>query len=300
MNGLEFRRWQKEVKESREGKPDISVMCPSCGRGLPISQKSHQCSTSDLDSVSNMLQSIPDILKPKLAHSLLKELQEEQGGTIYLPPTSGGKAVQVLVGHQASTSEMLPLTHQEVIQMASRSHLSGEQQSSIMTDLRTKWGRKVVEPGLQEMMPQHNKQFAPFFKVEAKQFKASDGQIMPKNLFYCHDPVSLVEKVIQLRGIQEETENLVQGDTGQGWLKIGINVIQKKYLEKEQGVRVAAAGTEFLKEDSEEAGPSNKIIRRTREQGVGGGGQFHAGSRLIPFFCWMEHSDWIRGSLIGG
>ena len=88
MNGLELRRWQKQAKEEREGKDEIGMMCPKCGKGLPISQKSHQCSSSDMDTIANMLQSIPHSLKPKLAHSLLKELQGDQGGSLHLPPAT--------------------------------------------------------------------------------------------------------------------------------------------------------------------------------------------------------------------
>ena len=273
MNGLEFKLWQKEIKKGREGKPDIQMMCQSCGKGLPITQKSHTCSSSDLETVSNMLQSIPNSLKPKITYSLLQELQKEQEGALHLPPASGGKSVVVQVGQQPTTPGMSSLTHKEVVQMATRSHLTGEQQSSLVADLRSKWGRKVVEPGLQKMMPKHNKQFSPFFKVEEIEFKGSDDIIISKHLFFCHDVVGLVDKVKELRGIVEETVNLVQGDTGQGYLKIGINVILKKDLEKEQGVRVPAAGTEFCREECNETGPSSKI-RRTREQGVGGGKQF--------------------------
>ena len=75
-------------------------MCPKCGKGLPISQISHHCSSSDLAAVAKMLESIPEAIKPKLAHSLLKELQEEPGGSLSLPPATGGKVVQVQMGHQ--------------------------------------------------------------------------------------------------------------------------------------------------------------------------------------------------------
>ena len=132
------------------------------------------------------------------------------------------------------------------MQIATRSHLTGEQQDSFVADLRSKWGRKVVEPGLQKMMPIHNKKFS----------KGLKDDIIPKHLFFCHDIVSLVDKVKDLRGIEEETVNLVQGDTGQGYLKIGINVILKQDLEKEEGVRVPAAGTELCREECKETGPS--------------------------------------------
>ena len=54
----------------------------------------------------------------------------------------------------------------------------------------------------------------------------------PKHLYFCHNLVGLVAKVTELRSIKEETINLVQGDSGQGWLKICISVVVKKDLEK--------------------------------------------------------------------
>ena len=181
--------------------------------------------------------------------------------------------MKVELGSQTTPPEMPPMTHKEFTQMTSRNHLSGEQASSLAADMRSKWGRKVVESGLQKALPQHNRELNAFFTEEEKEFTDSGGNITPKTLYFCHDPAGLVAKVKELRGIQGETENLVQGDTGQGWLKIGLSVIKKEDLEKDQGVRVSAAGTEYL-ETGDEAGPSKKATRRTRQQGIGGGSQF--------------------------
>ena len=54
----------------------------------------------------------------------------------------------------------------------------------------------------------------------------------PKHLYFCHNLVGLAAKVTELRSIKEETINLVQGHSGQGWLKICISVVVKKDLEK--------------------------------------------------------------------
>ena len=82
--------------------------------------------------------------------------------------------MQVVVGRQPVIPDLSPLTHQKAIQMASKNHLSGEQKSFTMADLRIKWGRKVGKPGLQEKMPKHNMQFSPYFTVEEKKFLDSD------------------------------------------------------------------------------------------------------------------------------
>ena len=75
LNGGAFKAWQVQTREQREGKPAIRRMCHQSGKGIPVNQKSHSCNSSDKAIVANMLQSISTSLKPKLAHSLLKELQ---------------------------------------------------------------------------------------------------------------------------------------------------------------------------------------------------------------------------------
>ena len=71
LNGLSFRRWQQEIRNRKQSKPPILCMCQNCGKGLPDTQVSHTCSSSDLQTVRNMMVSIPEQLKAKLAHSLL-------------------------------------------------------------------------------------------------------------------------------------------------------------------------------------------------------------------------------------
>ena len=90
--------------------------------------------------------------------------------SVHLPQARGGKALEVHLGPQATKPQVTPLTHKEVVQMSSKSHLTGEQQSSIVPDLTRKWGRKVVQPGLQASMLKHNAQFSPYFTVEEKLF----------------------------------------------------------------------------------------------------------------------------------
>ena len=168
--------------------------------------------------------------------------------SVPLPQARGGKALEVHLGPQATKPQVTPLTHKEVVQMSSKSHLTGEQQSSIVPDLTRKWGRKVVQPGLQGSMPKHNAQFSPYFTVEEKLFLDSADKVTAKHLYFCHNLVGLVAKVTELRNIKEETINLVQGDSGQGWLKICISVVVKKDLEKGPGVRIPGAGVEFQTE----------------------------------------------------
>jgi hypothetical protein len=104
LSGPKFLLWQKEMRELKDGRPAISRMCHSCGKGVPNTQKSHTCSASDVTIIRNMMQSIPMYLKGKLAHSLLQEQQEVQkgGAIVGLPPASGGRNLSVSPASQSA------------------------------------------------------------------------------------------------------------------------------------------------------------------------------------------------------
>ena len=90
------------------------------------------------------------------------------------------------------------------MQISSRHHLSGEQQTGIMSDLRAKWGRQVVTPNLKEVKAEYNQQFAPFFSVAEKQFIGTNDTCLPKHLFYCHNIIGLISELDRLRGVEGE------------------------------------------------------------------------------------------------
>ena len=46
-----------------------------------------------------------------------------------------------------------------------------------------------------------------------KQFLNSEDNLVEKHQFFCNDLRGMVKEVLELRGIEEETKNLIQGDT---------------------------------------------------------------------------------------
>ena len=192
---------------------------------------------------------------------------------IMLPQASGGKSLQVHIGQQ-STSSVDPLSHTEILKMSTRAGLSGEQQASVVADIRAKFGHKVVKSGLQKAVPVHNNQLASFFTVEEKMFVNSEDQLVPKFLFFCEDIRSFLSYIADKRGVSsEDIEHLVQGDSGQQYFKLIVNMIKKEHLKQESGVRLPSAGFHF--EENCETGPLKKRIkRRFREDGIGGGLEF--------------------------
>ena len=78
LSGGAFKKWQKEMKEKKVEMLEIKRMCNMCGKGLYSSQTSHKCSATDIEIVENMLKAIPERVKGKLTHSLLKEIEKKQ------------------------------------------------------------------------------------------------------------------------------------------------------------------------------------------------------------------------------
>ena len=94
----------------------------------------------------------------------------------YLFPS--GRDVQVTVGKVTEQQKLNPLSLKDVQIMSSKAHLTGVQQESILADIRSKWGKKVVKPGLQKGLPEHNMKYAKISECET-----SGGDLVMKDLF---------------------------------------------------------------------------------------------------------------------
>ena len=93
------------------------------------------------------------------------------------------------VGKEPVHTEAPVITLKQMTTMSMKAHLTGAQRESVASDVRTIFGRKSVEPGLQKAIPEHNKKFEPFFKVQEMCFLDSKDNEITKNLYFCEDPV---------------------------------------------------------------------------------------------------------------
>lgn len=212
-------------------------------------------------------------MRSKLTLALIREEQSDlMDNTLYLPQARGGKMVPVTVGKVPDKPRLDPMTLKEAQVMSSKAHLTGEQQKSILADLRCKFGQKIVKPGLKLALPVHNKKFAGYFTVGKMPFLNSDGELEEKHLFYCHSPVEFLEEVDRQRGRQGLSQaTIIQGDSGQGYTKIAVSRIDMKELEEDCCTRIPGAGVDYLEDELE--GTSRKR-RRSREDGIEDGEQF--------------------------
>lgn len=274
LSGGELLKWKASLKKLPN--PCVRRICPDCGRGIPVSVKTHTCQATDQARVTNLLQSLPSPVKEKLTFALLKDqLEHNSEGVVNLPQLEGGHRVQVTVGKcQVKPLQPVSLNVKEVQVMASKAHLTGAQQQSILADIRCKWGKSAVQAGMQKLLPDHNRKFSRFFSAKKLPFLSSADEIEEKTLFFCHSPVDFLEEVDRLRGkLGVEQVNLIQGDSGQGYTKIVVSRVSVEDLKEEKFTRIPGAGLEYLEKEEGDLVIHGKKKRRAREDGIDGGGE---------------------------
>ena len=163
MNGPKFKQWQMEVK-GRQDKNKIERLCATCFVGIQRNSK-HTCCPSKVEAVQNLVATLSGNLKWSLALEILQEETSHSGDhSVSLTPARGGHNVVVTLGLSPSPPPLEPLSHEEVIVMATNAHLTGAQTTSIMVDIRNKYGKKVVESHLKPIIALNNTRLAQFFK----------------------------------------------------------------------------------------------------------------------------------------
>ena len=169
MNGPKFKQWQMEVK-GRQDKNKIERLCATCFVGVQKNSK-HTCCPSKVEAVQNLVATLSGNLKRSLALEILQEETSHSGDhSVSLTPARSGHNVAVTLGLSPSPLPLEPLSHEEVIVMATNAHLTGAQTTSIMEDMRNKYGKKVVESHLKPAIAIHNARLARLFKTEFSLF----------------------------------------------------------------------------------------------------------------------------------
>ena len=270
LAGPAFRTWQMKMKGKVANK--VTRLCQECFMGI-VEGSSHTCSVNTLNAIRNLTTTLPRHVQDKLALEILKDRQAEvaaagEGQVVHLFPAQGGLAVPILVNSKSATPPQQPqFSHHEMMTMANSAHLTGRQINSIAADMRVKLGRNVIEPGLDRAVIGHNSMYSDFFSGERKVFWNNEGNVIEKITFWCHNVRGFLEMVATRRGkILEECNLKIGGDTGKGFLKL----------------------TASIYEPAAEA-PTSKKIRRSRDDGIGGGRHFSdSGQRMILLLCVVK------------
>ena len=258
-----FSVWQREVT-GRTRQPIIR-MCQSCFQGVQEG-KHHTCSGSTLAAVQNLAASLPKDVREKLAVETLREKAAETGGgDMRLPQAKGGHTVHVHLGRQVDQSDQI--SRRDVLTMAASAHLTGKQTDSVLADIRSVLGRKIIEPGVKEARVTHNSQYKEYFSSSMVKFKNSQGEPVMKAFFWCSKLQDFLTNVADKRGRKLEECTLKLGaDSGKGFFKLTASIY------------IPSSPTPIV----------TKKVRRSREDGVCSERFSETGQRKILLLAWCK------------
>ena len=147
-----------------------------------------------------------------------------------------------------SSQPKVQVSHETLLKMQINQPLSNNALLGIAQAIREDCGRKSVQPGFQQMLPDCTKSVAPFFAAKTLEFeirekKGEDYVMKLKTFVFCTDVKGFLDSVMEHRG-KGVTNILLGSDGGQGSLKVTCNLVEEggatrsgKYLDS--GVKKA-------------------------------------------------------------
>ena len=208
------------------------------------------------EKVDELMQNTSPKTRLMLARATIKEEQEKKGSSspVRLPQASGGPSTPCIMGKGAfnkvvqSTQPKMQLSHETLLKMQVNHPLSNKALLGIAQTIREDCGRKSVQPGLQQKLPDSTKSVAQFFAsktldFEIREEKGKDYVMKPKTFVFCTHVSAFLTFVMEHRG-KGITKILLGSDGGQGSFKITCNLVEEggatrsgKYLDS--GVKKA-------------------------------------------------------------
>ena len=223
-NGLEMRKFAAE----RKGKANKvrRRLCPECYRGV-LDGHLHACDPKDSAKTRNLLNNIPEEVAANIAAAYIAEkLRSGEASSIALPHPSGlgGHPMVVTVGHQAAAEEKPSFNQQEIVSMTSETGVPQRAMYSFLANVRSKFGRNSVEPGIKTGFPLHNKQYEDYFAAKFEDFEGSNGEKIRMPFVHCTDLEGFINKVEENRGAKRGKKRKIGGDSGKGFLKLTLTL----------------------------------------------------------------------------
>ena len=157
----------------------------------------------------------------KLINDFCAEENVKKGGELKL--LSGPKVMTITMGAQ---KKMRQLKIEDFFRFQSNENFSGRKTSAVASFLRKTCGTKIIEPGLEKMIPLRKEKLRPFFEVKnvelKRKNKKGDGELYQRPMVSCKPPVeAFVHHVKDERGMHEDNMELLMGiDDGQKSLKV--------------------------------------------------------------------------------
>ena len=126
------------------------------------------------------------------------------------------------------------------MRIKSKLELSGSQCLQLRTAIRTVFGRRSVEEGLEDYQKELNHRLSGFYKLTTLTVKKTSNKDPPTSVdrptVYCSDFEGLLEFLLKMRLIEpDEMEVLVGFDDGRGFLKLMMLILSvQDRIEREK------------------------------------------------------------------
>ena len=258
LSGRAFLQFKWDMRARREGRgrlDKVTRMCPSCFQGV-VDNKSHVCKVSTKEAVQNLVEALPDELAAKVVHSYLAKQVEGGGSQVLLPPAGGGHSLLVTLGDKevqlpSSSSGKVRLSLEDILVMKVKANVSDSQMETFLADIRVKFGRDSVEPGVRKALSLHNSQYRQYFTAKMGEFEDSDGNTVIKPFIYCSAYSEFIAKVEGNRGVKDKKRK-VGGDSGKGFFKLTLTLYSDE--EEEKGEKVENEEKRGREEEKDEEG----------------------------------------------
>ena len=191
------------------------------GRG-----KRHWCTKSNRNNnVVAGVRELSPTSQGQIAAKILNELRSNEVGKKgdHLDLPSGSRTLHVEFGQRSPEKQF---SHEDMLRLKAQKNFSGEQCKAMGAAMRVVYGRKAVQPGLMEELPQNKYKLQEFFDVEMvdmTQKKGANITTVQVPMLYCTDVSSLLMYLSMVRDLDPDNVIITLGlDDGQGSLKVKL------------------------------------------------------------------------------
>ena len=245
LNGLQWKLFVADCKKEKlEISPCVKYdrLCKHCF--APIYRGSNHTDNackSRRQALSNVTAAVDngntsmDLVASKYLKTLSSELHSS---TVGLKQSTGGRnPLLVTLGKCSSDGDKpLPISTKDVKSIQTEAGLSDRQVCKVLKNLRLKFGRKIIEPGIREDLIAEKTMFDKFFTADLLKFQDSDGSLMLKPAVYCSNIIDFVSELMQHRGLDPGDVKLKVGlDKGRGHLKMVLSLYNPGEVMRTKG-----------------------------------------------------------------
>ena len=250
LNGMgrDYKRFAEVVrdppgqprKHKAAPEPEVKNICQGCG-GERKQGVRHTCNVSTLENnTARALEAMPSQSQQRVTARSLDNIREQKGigknGTMELK-TRGPNQKTITFGKPKTEKKV---TKEDLMRIKSKLDLSGSQCLQLRTAIRTVFGRRSVEEGLEDYQKELNHRLSGFYKLTTLTVKKTSKKDPPTSVdrptVYCSDFEGLLKFLLEVRLIDpEDMEVLVGFDDGRGFLKLMMLILSlQDRIEREK------------------------------------------------------------------